>query len=1011
MTNFAFWENWQRQNKLLYFFILLIFTVSAATYLYAFVTGNDLAINWVVNGNWEKISVLVDAFQKALFDFEVYADNYLITESFSGSNINISFRASQIYLIFLGFALSLILAVFSVLPRFWYILGMAGFVFLITNFKIEQLFLFGRGDFIAMVIVFLLYLPISYFLHAIRPDVRFNSRVFIFIAITVTLGLLIDFFSEIEHPWLYLANYGLAGPVIISILFIFIVAHEIIAAFLLWITYYNNAYSKNSLLHFVALSVVYLFNVFLAYLHNTRVIDWNIFYLDAFLLLLISAFFGIWGFRKRSELFSNMLPMNGPGEILFLALGIICFSTIGYLFVTANDPIVETFEDAIIFSQFGFGIFFFIYVLVNFLNLLIRNTRVHRVVYKPLKMNFSVASVGGLAIIILMFFKSGIFPYYQAVAGYYNGIGDVYQAENDLYLAEQYYRLASGYEFQNHRSNYALASLATRQNDQATALYYFKQALLKQPTEHAYINLSNIYRDNARVFDAIFTLKDGLKIFPESGPIMNNLALLYNRLQMQDSSLYYFERSFEKNISKDQAQTNGLSIYVRAGRVSRPDTIPAFFQDSDYVPVIANRLILHNQEDLDFTGGFKSEIFADSVLNMNSFSYLNNYAFNNLGIKDSGFNKFLGAIGDHPSNVTFQETLHFLQALDYYYSNEVTNAFRNLDQMQATSLNASGYYNFILGTWSMEQHAPRLAAHYFEASERQGISEATINKGVALSLADLTNTAREFWSSLLFETNERFIQSASRMLRVINLDRDLTIPEESESFLYQTLIINYEEMSHPEVMDMVHEIHSKEHQNMVLTSIVDQAIRKGQIDLAEVYLSELRNLNNVNTDLEQQIEWRTAEILAARKEINALQEIVERLQVNSRHQEFLQLLFQALILEHNRDLDAANGLFRDLGFRNPFFERGVIEAARYFNEHDDELLSYEILRNAVEINYTSKELHKHFILIALESGLTMFAESALEDFRDLASPGEFTSFLKTYQEKIDELRQQFSDWD
>jgi hypothetical protein len=106
-----------------------------------------------------------------------------------------------------------------------------------------------------------------------------------------------------------------------------------------------------------------------------------------------------------------------------------------------------------------------------------------------------------------------------------------------------------------------------------------------------------------------------------------------------------------------------------------------------------------------------------------------------------------------------------------------------------------------------------------------------------------------------------------------------------------------------------------------------------------------------------------------------------------------------------------NELYNIIGFKNPFFERGVIEAARYFNERDSELLSYEILRNAVEFNNTSKELHKHFILAALETGLSMFAESALEDFRELATPGEFAAFMKTYQTKINELREEFSDWE
>jgi hypothetical protein len=108
-------------------------------------------------------------------------------------------------------------------------------------------------------------------------------------------------------------------------------------------------------------------------------------------------------------------------------------------------------------------------------------------------------------------------------------------------------------------------------------------------------------------------------------------------------------------------------------------------------------------------------------------------------------------------------------------------------------------------------------------------------------------------------------------------------------------------MSHPEVMDMINEIHSAELQQLALLSIIDESIRRRQIEQAEVYLLELRNLNNGNEELQQDIKWRSAEILAARNEISSLQEIMEGLHVKTRYHELLYLYFEALISEHNKE--------------------------------------------------------------------------------------------------------------
>ncbi|MDQ3393021.1 MAG: hypothetical protein M3512_02720 [Bacteroidota bacterium] len=1011
MANFTFWNLWHRHNKILFIILLVIFIISAAIYIYAAFEGANTAITWDVNGHWEKFGVLINSLDIALFNFDLFADNYVITEAFSAGEIRINPIITYAYLVLLAVAFSVLLAVVSALPRFWYIAGMGLFIFILTNFKLEQLQLFGKTDFTGVIIVLLLYIPASYYIHAIRTDLRFPTRILIFAVITTIVGILVGTFATIAHPWLYLAHFGMVGPIVLSIIFIFLVSHEIIAAFLYLITNFNSTYSKNSLLHFSALSIIYLVNILFAYGRSRGAITWDIIYINAFMLLVVSAIVGIWGFKKRSSLFSNMIPMNGPGEMLYLSLGIICFATIGYLFFNANDPILETFEDAILFTHFGFGFFFFVYILVNFMTLLVENMRVYKVVYKPVRMPFVMANIGGLAIVALFLFRANLYPFSQAVSGYYNGIGDTYVVDGNLFLAEQYYRLGSGYGYQNHKSNYSLASLAVRQNDPPTGLFYYKQALLKNPSEHAFVNLANIYNNNSRYFDAVFTLKEGLGLFPESGPIKNNLALLYNRLNIKDSSLVFLKAAMDHKLSKDVASANAMAVYAKAGKANRPDSVDGIFVETDYLPVLTNRLIIMNQEGLGSIKDFDASVFKDSVLNLNTYSYLNNYTFNTLFDRDTTLSGIITQLQFHGYNTSFQENLRFLKAVHAYYHNDVAGAFNIMESLQGTSQEAMGYYNYILGIWAMEQQAPLLAAGYFSKAESRHIEGAIVLKGVALAMAENPDQAREHWSSLLYEDDEDMVSIASNMLKVINLDRDLTLTEENETFVYRGLLFNFSQLNDAELQDLVNQLHNPQLKFKFYKIALNHFITQRETGKASSYLEALISLQPANKTLENEIKWMEAQLMAIDKNVSQLKEIYKELKPSTGKEENLHQYFQAIIYESEGKNAEAAKQYHIVGHKNPFMVNVVVDASQYFRNNMDGVTAYNILRNAIDINRTSKELHKQYIFSAIEIGLNEYAESALLDYKNLAAKDEYKKFYEKYNTKLNELKQKNIGWD
>ena len=97
--------------------------------------------------------------------------------------------------------------------------------------------------------------------------------------------------------------------------------------------------------------MVYLGNLLLIYFHQNGTIDWNIYYLDEFLLLIVSIVLGLWGFKNRQVLYESIMDFHPYGAYLYVVGGIVCFATMGYSFTNSNDPTVENFQDAIVFSH------------------------------------------------------------------------------------------------------------------------------------------------------------------------------------------------------------------------------------------------------------------------------------------------------------------------------------------------------------------------------------------------------------------------------------------------------------------------------------------------------------------------------------------------------------------------------------------------------------------------------------------------------------------------------------
>ncbi|GAB3181058.1 tetratricopeptide repeat protein [Telluribacter humicola] len=658
------------------------------------------ATRWDVLSELSEVSTAVDVLRLENWQYGVSVPSYLVTEQFVASTMEVDFLSVWM-LLGLGLAgLSLILAGLTTLPRFWYLGSMVAFILLLGATQTETLGIFGEGNRTFFILALVLYAGLSYYLHAFRTDVAVGFRILAFWAVSAGLAGLAAFTSTVPHPELTAAAYSIPLWLVLSVLFLLISATEIMAG-LVWLsTSAKVGMGRSSLTNFLVIAVLYLLYLLLLFLRNTRQLDWDISLVSPAVLAIIAGILGIWGFSARSESTNGVVYYREAGFWIYIGLFIITAAFAGYAAAMANDPLLEVLEDVIVNGQLAMSAVFLFYILANFLPLFQQGLAVHKVLYKPLRFGLTQTRLIGFVGFIILISTQTLLPIYQAVAGYFNGLGDLYTTTREYTLAEQYYKMALQQEFQNHKSNYALASLALRQGDRTAAAFYFRQATLKNPSPQAYVGLGNVLVQENLFFDAVFSLREGVTAFPESGELLNNLGMLYSRTNVADSAYLYLEQAERTALRREVPATNLLAIWARNADASLLDSLTQQQDERDYTSWQANWLAVQNLRQNFTDRSFRNQaIPADSLLSVSGLAYVYNYALNQAR-QDSLLTQLAPKLAD--KNPFLADDLLLASLYAEFYSGNKLRALEIMNAWVEEGGEKEPLYRKILGHWYLQ---------------------------------------------------------------------------------------------------------------------------------------------------------------------------------------------------------------------------------------------------------------------------------------------------------------------
>ncbi|GAB3709245.1 hypothetical protein GCM10027592_45240 [Spirosoma flavus] len=1004
MSSLFFWNDWRRPYRLAYIVSFSAFIISLIGFVTAWVRGLGNVVRWDVLSELNEVPIIFHSFTDGLLDYAVDGKGYAVSEQFLAGSMEVHPELATALLAGVGLSFVLLISALTRFDRIRYLVGMGILILGLAFFRWEMIEVPGLGGNYIFLLLTFLFGSVSYYFHAFRSDYPILIRLIVFGLLTGLVAVLLSVLSTVTFPALILVSYGMPVLLVISAGFIFFISIEIIAG-LVWITSVGRAeelpaqirarrvLGVNNLLF---ISLLYFINLILIWLKNTKSIDWDILSISPFAIYLISVTLGIWGFRRLIQQ-QDTVSFRDSGAFLYAGLALLSTLTIAYTFATANDPLIELFEDIIVDTHLVMGVFFLAYVLINFWPIYEQNLPVYRVLYKPKRLELSLFRVAAVFGVVVFLVLGSDITFRQSLAGYYNGLADYYVADREVTSANAFYQRALESEFQNHKSNYAMASLAMAQNNQPVAAFYYNQSLLKQPNPQDYIGLSQAYLQSNLFFEAVKALQKGIRAFPKSGELQNNLGYLYARTSVADSAYYYFKNAASYASRDEVPESNLLALYARNPKVLLADsTLASNVAESSYESYQANALVLRLVAQTDKSQPRQPDWLTGDVvkqgLSVGRFASLYNYVLAG-NRPDTTLAATLQRISTLPVNQDFTDDLLLAQAVVEYRDYNHSKAFGLIEQLGEVNQQNGAAYRSIAGLWQLEQGLYRKAAETF------GYNSDTTSiyyRAIAYTKANDPALAQAFW-----ETAAKNDAAVTALKQVYYQER------KPQTDLEKAFYVTYrtDDPNRGAFWETIQDPNLKTVAGVALTNdFLDQLQwRNAQLVLAG--LPDSTNVNPVALSLRNVAAIRLS---AFRRSVGSAETMAKKNTLPQYQAERNYWLAQTY--ERTRHVPQARESYRKALQWAPLNARFVTSAAQFEQQQKQTKRAYELVLTALPFNEDNAELLKTYVTLCLDLSLFDYAQNGMDKYRAVAKPADYQAFQTTYQEKlasIENSRQKF----
>jgi hypothetical protein len=976
MTKHFYWQNWQQPYKLIFWVLFAVLIVFAGTVLVIQVLGPEYLIKWHVLSQQSSFPVDLNIFSKGPFSFSISGYKTIINEVFSGGDMPSTGWIQNLLIIIIGMAIALYLSLVTMFKRFWYLVAMGGLLGFLILFHIEAVEIFGWNDIKTLMLVFAVLLPPSYYLHAFKSDSEFGLRTGVMSGAVLVLIILVYFFSEVSEPFITLLSYGILAPYLLILLFIAAVSHEIVAAFVNVISGTKGIADSTKLRHFIIITVIYLVNILLSYLKIAHYIDWELFYINPYFLLIISAILGVWGSYIRASLYEGASDKKIIWPILYMIIAVVSMVTLSFFMISFNDPFIKVIGDIIIYAHLVIGVTFLLYVIYNFIPLIEKGYEIKKILYNPTNFPYFTYKLLSTIGIIALFAVSGFdYPVWYSMGGYNNVKADLALKNNYFEVAEAYYTNADAFAYHNSKSNYTLGRMYL-DKDLLKATEFFIKPLDQRPTPQTVVNAASLKNAQQDYYSGLFTLQKGYVKLGNDEHILNNLAVQFEKLKLIDSAAYYYDLGGSKNA---QIRNNRLAFNAKHGNYLKDDSLQ----------------IIKNLDDVGKANaasmGFVKEIpTIENADHMYDMVLLNNWLLSEYPqVTDSSI-YLARQIIDSTSNNDHREHLLYSWSLAAYQVRNINIAIQGLLSLTNST------------NWSVLAKQALVKMYLQLGSYEQAIDvlnelnqgQITLDLAVALLENGTADDSKMYWL-LASSSEDEFLSVTAEEILATVFSENPILDTDRKLYLYARYNRYYLDESE---------------ENVMLSKINDDQLRISlALDLASFYHQQdnllgskqmLINIEGMKLDIDQYREYLLLNTIINNEDSLVQKQLTEFDSLFSfRENEYL----MEYTLNHRAGMSLDSVEYLQMAKDNPFFPEAVLIGVSFFDSDEDPFMSYQLLAEAVQINPGSPKLLKAYILKALDVGLDQFAENALYEFSQRFSGQSYLLIKDAYEKKIVEI--------
>lgn len=518
-------------------FLLLFLATGALFSVYALFFGSEYYPNITSSEFLDSVSVPLDWVNLGTLSFPIEVQNYLVFQEFKSLGPGFTLVESYVFgaLIFLASVSAL--ALFSTFRKIPFLIAGASWIIALTLSNSTGLNIGSPSSNTALIILLIgTILPVIYF-HVWKPNMNFGIRwMVLFLSSGGTIFTLIKL-SPINNPALYLAEQSLILGLVMTIAWIFWQGHAVLSGIYLLLARANQNVSMKISWQIMGISALYLLTLIFLLLDLKGEVNLPF---PTFSPLFLIIPIGILGWISTREKFNQIPDLAAQPGFLKALFGLgfgITLWVIWKLEISQNQAAEEFLKHLIVYSQFGFSLFFVVYILSNFLSVMDSGKSVDKILYKPYSLPYYHLKIGGLISILVVTIYMDAILAPQANSLTTNILGDYYYQTEQKLQASILYENSWATFRKNQKAKNATAQLLFELNQPTLAKAHLDQSFSEAPqVDNILLHSAWMVREN-KPLEAVFYLENGLKRFPENPFLLNNLALLYINLNKQEDAI------------------------------------------------------------------------------------------------------------------------------------------------------------------------------------------------------------------------------------------------------------------------------------------------------------------------------------------------------------------------------------------------------------------------------------------------------------------------------------------